>query len=124
MINRIVLVGRVTRAPHLSPSAGCWAFRLEISHPTFHESGDEPGQEPEATSHEVEVLVRNRNRAQVLDRYVQAKSPLMVTGHLAPAGELTRIELEEWQFLPDDLVHVDLREEAFRTSPTRARAAA
>ena len=122
MINRIVLVGCVTRAPELNPAAGCSTFRLEVSHPEF--TSREPGAQAEASPVEVEVLVRNRRRAEVLQTYVEAKRFLLVTGHLAPAAELTRIELEDWQFLPDDLVHVDLREEAFRSPRPAARAAA
>tara|TARA_R110002072_G_scaffold27415_1_gene89151 strand:+ start:547 stop:915 length:369 start_codon:yes stop_codon:yes gene_type:complete len=122
MINRIVLVGCVTRAPELNPAAGCCTFRLEVSHPEF--SSGEPGADAEASPVEVEVLSRNRRQAETLRRCVEAKNNLMVTGHLAPAGELTRIALEGWQFLPDDLVHVDLREEALRSPPPAARAAA
>lgn len=120
MINRLVLVGRVTQAPGLNPAAGCTTFRLEVSHPTFG-GGDAP---PESRTVEVEVLVRNRRRGEVLERYVQAQGALMVTGHLLPAEGVTRVELEEWQFLPEGMVHVDLREEAFRTSAQATRAAA
>jgi len=122
MINRIVLVGRVTSAPELNPAAGCCAFRLEVSHPGF-QSG-EPGAEAEATRVEVEVLARNRRRAETLRTHVEAENHLLVTGHLAPGGDLTRVELESWQFLPDELVHVDLREESFRSPRPQARAAA
>lgn len=120
MINRIVLVGRVTRAPKLNPDTGCTTLRLEVSHPTLAEVG----APAERTPVEVEVLVRSRRRAEVLERYLDVQRPLLVSGHLAPAAEVTRVELEDWQFLNDDLVHVDLREEAFNSPAGSARAAA
>lgn len=120
MINRIVLVGRVTRAPELNPQTGCCTFRLQVDHRNSPSSETTSDTSPV----EIEVLVHDRRRGETVQRYVEAQNHLMLTGRLAQPGELTRVSLETWQFLPEGLLHVDFREEAFRSPAPSARAAA
>ena len=109
MINRTLLAGRVTRAPWLSPEAGCCCLELDISHPR---PLNHAGQLQPAAVVRIEVLIPDRRQAHTLRRWIKTGSYLLVAGYLAPpAAGLTRVELERWEFLPDELNPVDFLEE-------------
>lgn len=98
MFNRIVLAGRLTRAPEPmhSPHRGT-ELELEADH--IERWGD-----CSIERCRVRVRIMGEKRAEVVERWMEAGRPIQVTGHLIADEKGLLIEAEQWDFLANDLV--------------------
>lgn len=98
MFNRVMLAGRLTKAPEPlhSPERGT-ELELEVDHVQRWGDG-------KVENCNVRVRVLGAKRAEVLERWMEAGRPIQISGHLGFDDKGLLVEAEQWQFMNNDVV--------------------
>jgi single-stranded DNA-binding protein len=98
MINRVLIAGRLLKSPEMSMTPGGTpraVLNLELKHPSWK------GGEPDVCT--VEVHAHGEGLTQVLSRYLEAGSDLLVEGQLRETASGLCIALDHFRFMKSRL---------------------